>query len=270
MRPILLLTLAGALGAGTSWPRAQAGSDPPRKSEPAIETISIRRIARVTRPGTVTVLPDGALTLTSVSARLLIVFSHLKSPDRILRLPAWAGTDLYAVTVKPADDERTLSPEERQALLHAVLRTRFKLAAHVEQRDGPGFELVLARSDGRLGRKLKPSTSVCRTEQMPDTGAPLCQLRRSGNRFRGDTTLAAFAGVLAGLLGKPVIDRTGLAGTYRIDFESSYRPFTGALSESLLPPVEDALQDDMGLTLQPTRAPVDVLVVDHIERPVED
>jgi len=90
-----------------------------------------------------------------------------------------------------------------------------------------------------------------------------------GNRFDGETTIRAFTEVLRALLGRPVIDKTGLSGVYKISFESSTQPFTGATIDGL-PSVSTALREQLGLRLESTRAPIEVLIIDRLERPAEN
>jgi uncharacterized protein (TIGR03435 family) len=101
-------------------------------------------------------------------------------------------------------------------------------------------------------------------------------MRSMGNRFDGHMTMASLAMTLRGMAGRVVVDKTGLKGYYTLVLESApTAPGPGggagpAATPSELPSVFTALQEQLGLKLVSSRAPVEVLVIDHIERPTPD
>jgi uncharacterized protein (TIGR03435 family) len=104
------------------------------------------------------------------------------------------------------------------------------MVAHIEPRQQAAFNLVLARSDRRLGPNLRPADKPCRPGSRPSDGGvdlPPCRLAASGNRIEGDVTMASLAITLRDRAGRRVIDRTGLPGSYRIVLETAEQPFTG-------------------------------------------
>jgi uncharacterized protein (TIGR03435 family) len=184
-------------------------------------------------------------------------------------------------------------------MLRALLAERFKLDAGWQTREQPAYALVLARRDGRLGPGLKPSTEACDAEKAgrPPLDAlrekaltaeewtklkrPVCDTVLQPFRARiqgGARTMGDLARVLSRLpaLKAPVVDRTGLAGPF--DFELSFNPDMSpavgspnvAANELPAPSLFVALQEQLGLKLESSRAPLEVLVIKHVERPSPD
>src|SRR5262245_47465457 len=131
---------------------------------PAFDVVSIKPTPR--REGvaglnsTWTQRPDGSLTATNVSISTLIARAYEASiPGGTADLPAWARTERYDVSATSTLSKATL--EERAAMIRAMLADRFKLIAHVERREQPAYDLLLARSDGKLGPGVMPSGLDC-------------------------------------------------------------------------------------------------------------
>jgi uncharacterized protein (TIGR03435 family) len=204
---------------------------------------------------------------------------------RVVGAPAWVGGVMFDIDARAG---RPLAVDERRAYYRGLLEDRFGLKAHVEQREMEVYALVPAHADGRLGPGLRRSTVNCdaviaenrrRAEageppQPPPPGArPVCGSVGGGSAMTaGASELTSLVGMLAAGLEKPVIDRTGLTGRFDIDFRAApMRPGAApppAIAE--LPSVFTAVQEQLGLKLEPTRAHVPVLVIDHIEMPAEN
>jgi len=175
-------------------------------------------------------------------------------------------------------------------MIRAMLADRCKLAVHFEQREHDAYELVLARKDGKLGSGLTKSDTDCsRPVAAPPSRSdlsappPPCMLRTVGAVLRkqggelgdlleGDAPMARLADALRiSLPGRQVVDRTGLTGSYRVTLNfnrnATLRPPGATASPDDAPSVFTAIQEQLGLKLQPTRLLRDTLVIDHIERP---
>jgi uncharacterized protein (TIGR03435 family) len=183
--------------------------------------------------------------------------------------------------------------EDRAAMLRTMLADRLKLAVHVEKREQDAFDLVLARKDGRLGPGLTRSTTDCSQPPDPVTPSsrsdpsappPPCTFRTTGASLRkqgselGDLLEAdapidrlAEALRLTALRGQPVADKTGLTGSYRVTLNfnlmATLRPPTATPPANDAPSLFTAIQEQLGLKLQPSRIVRDTLVIDHVERP---
>lgn len=175
-------------------------------------------------------------------------------------------------------------------MLRAMLADRFQLHVHVEQREQPVFELVLGRKDGTLGPGLTPTDANCaapanESADRVDLSAPPppCTVRtvgadlrrdkqeRLGDLMEGNTSMDLFAGALRFSVGRVVINKTGLSGSYRIamnyDMVGTRRPPSVDSAPDHGPAVFAALQDQLGLRLEPSRAQRDTLIIDRLERP---
>jgi uncharacterized protein (TIGR03435 family) len=153
------------------------------------------------------------------------------------------------------------------------LAERFKLVAHIENREQPIYALMASRTDGRLGPKLKASTLNCSGQPgQSDQCSMGGSFTGSGGTLKGvGQPLAVLATHLSTAVDRIVQDRTGLAGGF--DFElawsgSGLKSTPGAPSE--LPSVFTALQEQLGLQLEPSPGLVEVLVIDSVERPTPD
>jgi uncharacterized protein (TIGR03435 family) len=200
---------------------------------------------------------------------------------RIDKLPDWVRTRYFAINART---ERTVEIEERPAYYRGLLADRFNLAVHVEQREMDIYTLTLARSDGRLGPNLRRSDVNCdaiiadsrtrslageRLPNAPQPGErPTCGAIGGGASFTGGAVpISVFVGMLAGALQRPIVDKTGLAGRFDIDFRAApvNGPAPGPRAE--LPPIFTAVEDQLGLSLKAGRGPAEVLVIDRLEMP---
>ena len=182
-------------------------------------------------------------------------------------LSGWATTAHYDVLAKAP---RAPTGDERSALVRRLLADRFKLVAHVEQEERETYALRVARP-GTLGPALKRAPVDCNAfyKMQPDAQAavpppanegPRCGTYVSGARIvSGGITMERLAGNLRSQAGRVVIDETSLPGDYELKLETDKD-----LS------IFTALREQLGLTLEPSRAMLPVLVVDRIEPPTPD
>jgi uncharacterized protein (TIGR03435 family) len=237
---------------------------------------------------------------------LLLRQALQKADYQIVGAPGWIDTERYSISAKPPDGTPL---NALPVLLVNMLKDRFQMATHLETRELPIFHLVMARTDGRLGPDLKPTSAECQATieariaaakasaaapagpppplpQLPGPNDPLpCGFVRSPAGQLGGTgrTIAEMLRALSDLVGRPVIDKTGLAGLY--DFNLKFAPESAAsnvmlrlLSPGPPPPAADstapslaaALQEQLGLKLEGARGPVEVVVIDKFERPTLD
>lgn len=238
-------------------------------------------------PGTdsgVQTLADGTVRLRGVRLAVLLALAAPASiaSTNIVGFPEWTTTELYDVVVRPPTGT---TQEQMRPMWFNVLTTRMKLAAHVEQREGKAFDLVLARRDGRLGPNLKKSTLDCTTPSPTSTPSPgqappdftqRCGMGGTGTRtgmylISGGTTMDMLAQNLAGRAGGAVENRTGLDGYYAFTLNFAPPSQTGGPAPAFdLPDFFTALQEQLGLKLQPAKKSVPFWVIDRIERPTED
>lgn len=287
--PLLLAALTSDVLTQTPAPSTPAG--------PTFDIVSIKRNASGALGFTSSDRPDGGFTATNVFVGTLIARAYPPAiPIEMIGLPGWATSERYDVSATSSLSRPT--PDDRIAMLRAMLADRFKLAVHVEEREQPVYDLVLARSDGRLGPGITPTEIDCAARiaaeradaeaardagtppparQVPDRNAPAprCALRIVGDQLEGDTTVANLAMMLRTFTGRDVVDKTGLTGFYRVtmNFDSMAarrRPDTASPQPDAPSSISTALQEQLGMKLQSSRADVGRLVIDRIERPTED
>jgi uncharacterized protein (TIGR03435 family) len=194
--------------------------------------------------------------------------------------PDWVRTERYDVVAKPSG---TPTSDEFRLMMRAMLADRFRLQAHYEDREQPVYRLVLARSDGRLGDQIRHSTLDCdairaaniRGEPIAgitvSNDAPPCGTRSNGSLFQaGGIAMRDFAAYLSLVAGRNVIDATGLPNRYEFTLRFSAQPSPGGTNGDDAPSLFTAVEEQLGLKLEPSRAPLQTLVIDHIERPTDN
>ena len=221
--------------------------------------------------------PGGRYVVSNGTIERLFRNSYAVQPFQIVGAPDWFIRDRFDIDAK-ADGNITVP--QLQAMLKTLLRERFQLAFHKETREMPIYTLVLARSDGRHGPAMKPSAFDCSTMMTgppPATQAPPlangmspCGGRTaSGSIVLNGTSMNNFAGNLSNIIGRTVVDGTGLKGDF--DLSLTYAPET-ANAEPLsdLPSLFTAIEEQLGLKLESGRGPVEVYVIDRLAKPTED
>jgi uncharacterized protein (TIGR03435 family) len=214
----------------------------------------------------------------------LVSLGYAVPESRIVGLPDWTRTVFFDINARAA---KAPTLDERRAYYRGLLKDRFAMAVHAEERELPVFALVLARADGRLGPGLRRSNTGCdaviaerveRAEagERPDPPTPgvrptCSSVGGPASLTGGGVEISALTGMLSNGLGRPVVDKTGLTGRFDIDFRSApMRVPDAGRGGNDLPSVFTAVQEQLGLRLESTTAPVPVLVVDRIEMPSED
>jgi len=240
-------------------------------------------------------IPPGGHFFADFPLLVDIEFAFKYWPTRVqqealrAQLPKWAQKQSFVIEARA---EGNPTKDQMRLMLQSLLTERFKLAVHFERRQTQVFALVLDKP-GRMGPKLRhhadgaPCDVAGDDEDSRDGPAatPKVFPRHCGTyalwsmpnyvRFIGsrDTTMPLIANFLAAdaNLARPAVDQTGLKGNF--DFTIQYSrdsiapPAVGAEPEPQGPTFLEALRDQLGLKLKPTMAPVDVLVIDHVEEP---
>jgi uncharacterized protein (TIGR03435 family) len=213
--------------------------------------------------------------------------------------PKWIDSDRFDVEAKAVGDvvRGIEGTRRKQLMLQTLLAERFKLVVHHERRELPIYALVLARRDQKLGPKLRRSevdSAALRGNPnnppipLPAFGTPACDAA-GGARcspglgfagvFKGSAmTMRELTPYLSRWLDRTVVDRTGLTGAFDVELQFSPEGLPGAPTgppgverpTSEGPSIFTAVQEQLGLKLESTKGPVDVLVIDHAERPTED
>ena len=285
----ILPVMAALIGLSTAF---HAQSRKPIERSLAFDVATIRPIEHG-RPNAIGPPVNGTVRARAIEVRRLIQYAYDIDPP-LSRTPvpeggpAWIDKDLYEVIGKgPAD----LTFADARRMMLTLLNERFTLQARVERRELPVYVLVRARKDGALGPGLRPSKVDCSaySETLSRTGrsvlalaaGPSCVLvtgRDPQNRVftRGPVTVQDMVLRIErnGWVDRPVLDGTGLTGTYDLDLlYSPARTGPGIAGAALAVAPSDelsiftAVEQQLGLRLESRRGPVDVVVIDSVERP---
>jgi uncharacterized protein (TIGR03435 family) len=248
----------------------------------------------------------GRFVRTNVTLRHLIQMAYSRrafDQREMLGGPSWIDSARFDVEGKFGDAAGDLGAlylpngKGEPGLVYLMVRTlltdRFKLALHTESREVPVFALKIARRDGKVGPQLRRSDEDCsayldaivknggRPPGPPSYGQPPpCSIASGRGGIIGTAlTMSQLADAVTPYAERAVFDRTGLTGVF--DFSLTWTPMPGEYSAAVpfdhADPLAEratslftALAEQLGLKLESTRAPVDVLVIDHVEKPTED
>jgi uncharacterized protein (TIGR03435 family) len=184
--------------------------------------------------------------------------------------PDWINADRFDIEGKT---EGTPNQMQMLEMLRSLLADRFKLVVHRETRPMAAYALVVARADGKTGphlRRIEPCASPTRPEAPPVAG-PRCggfSVGTGALRGVGVTMTQLAAELPSATGGRYVIDRTGVSGVFDVTLTwnaDSLRPEVATPDSS--PSIFAAIQEQLGLKLEPITTPIDVIVIDHAERP---
>lgn len=201
--------------------------------------------------------------------------------DLIFGMPGWANDAHYDVQAKlSSEDAEAMSKMSRedknaatQALLRGMLEERFHLKAHIETRQLPVYDLVIAKG----GVKMKATRAGDPAAVKGADGRALRGLVRFQDGMITDQgiEMSAFIGQLTNMVHRAVRDKTGLQGGF--DFTLKYAPDrdgppdpAGGVPQDDAPSIFAALEEQLGLKLQPDKGPVATVVIDHVEQPSEN
>jgi uncharacterized protein (TIGR03435 family) len=202
-------------------------------------------------------LPPGGThyTITCISLRNLIALAWKVNSDNIEGGDAHALDASYDLTaVTPGTEPWT--PDTISPMLRQLLVERFHVAVHPGTKQVSGYELVVAKG----GPKLKPSDADV-IKQGHEAGDSAETFLYPGHIHSSGVSIYGFAGLLSSPAHAPVVDHTGIPGVFKIDLYSA--PDNNGESED--PDFFTAVQEQMGLRLQPAKVSVDTLVVDHAD-----
>jgi uncharacterized protein (TIGR03435 family) len=185
--------------------------------------------------------------------RGLIEFAYDVRLHQLSGGPSWMTTAGFYIDAKPDPGKpipRGFAPVRE--MMRSLLEDRFKLAVHWETRQQPVYELVLARSGSKMKQADKPGDITFAPGRLTSSGA----------------TTMTLSMMLEGPTGRMVIDKTGLTGLYAFSLE--WAPDDTPPDVATGPSLFTAIQEQLGLRLQSATGPVEMLVIDHAEKPSEN
>jgi len=185
--------------------------------------------------------------------------------------PDWINTAHFDIDAR-ADGNP--SQDQMLEMLRTMLTDRFKLVVHKDVKESPVYALTLARRDGRLGPRMRRTETECAppgtTPPPPQGPERRCGFKLGNGALSGQgATMARLAGELS-FVGRQVIDRTALTGAFDVDLEWTPDSPGAVPSPEAGASIFTAIQEQLGLKLEPSTAPLEIIVIDSAERPTEN
>jgi len=292
MRSLFLCLLAAVVAVGPIFCQSLAGA------KPSFEVATVKPSDPEQRGGMIQNQPGGRFVTKGTPLRVLITFAYRVRDFQISGGPGWIATDRWDVEARaeegsipvPTGPPDPNTPDAIGIRLQTLLEQRFQLKTHRETKELPIYELSTAKGGSKM--KLSEDQTPFRP---PERGAPPPPAPQPGGAMprysmrmgRGSLQASAvempfFVQVLSQQLGRNVTDTTGLKGLYDIKLDWTPDPppsgaLAGAGGPEVAPPIDPngpsiftAIQEQLGLKLESTKGPVDVIVIDSVQKPSEN
>ncbi|HEY6338574.1 MAG TPA: TIGR03435 family protein [Candidatus Sulfotelmatobacter sp.] len=234
-------------------------------ADPSFEVATIKP-SKPDEPGKAFLVRGNRFKTVNTTLSELISFAYGVHSKQVIGAPAWTGTDKFDIDAQP-DGEGAPSDKQWKGMLQKLIVERFKLTFHRDKKELSVYVLSVAKN----GAKLTKSDG-------DPNGLPGLFFRQLGALNVRNANMADFTGLMQNaVLDRPVVDQTGLTG--RFDFTLNWTPDDSQFggmgakippstdSANAPPPLYTAIQEQIGLKLEATKAPADVIVVDRVEQP---
>jgi uncharacterized protein (TIGR03435 family) len=282
------LGAAGILAAITPVCLLESQAPP---SKPSFEVTSVKPSAAGDNRVAMRVQPGGLYVVTNATLKMVMVSAYGVRDYQISGGPSWIATARWNIEGKaaegsippragPADPS---VPDPLMLMAQSLLEDRFQLRTHRETHEAPVYELIVAKTGHRM-KFSGDQEPVVFSPDLPHRGGPprgMMRLNLRGELEGNGVSVAQLAQMLSeqAISGRPVIDKTGLKGLY--DFKLEWTPEVGpaapGISEPAPPPADPsgpslftAIQEQLGLKLEPAKGPTEFLVIDSVARPSEN
>ncbi len=274
----------GLMNAPTGQAQSQAATTPRLQFEVA----SVKPAAPDQHGTFIHASPGGRLDIHNMPLKELIVLAWRIQPFQVSGGPSWIESAHYDISAK---SEGNPQQGENFLMVQSLLTDRFQLKIHHETKELPVYALVVANKDGKLGPQLTESKEGSCTQFDPSKPPPPPEPGKPpalgcGGMWMGPDRITAvgipisqLSPVLSRILGRTVVDKTGLTGNY--DVKAQWTPDQSQLQalpadepvpqfDPNGPSIFTALQEQLGLKLESQKGPVEILVIDHVEKPSEN
>jgi len=250
---------------------------------PAFEVASIKPNHSADHRTMFQMTPGGRLTANNISVKMLMMMAYQIKDNQISGAPGWMESEHYDISAKP---EGSADQEQIRLMMQSLLADRFQLKFHRETKEQTIYALVVDKN----GPKLKESTGEGDLlGPAPEGGRGAGRGGRQGVRIgRGQleaqgAQVSMLANQLSNVLGRQVIDKTGLTGSY--DFKLTWAPDENqgirvpgdnpgaappAAPADAGPSIFAAVQEQLGLKLESQKGPVEIFTIDHVEKASEN
>ena len=200
--------------------------------------------------------PGGRFSAKSITVNMLLRNAYGVQDYQIAGGPGWMASDGFDIEAKADAGAGDVQREQVLKMIQSLLADRFQVVLHRETRQLPVYNLVI----GKGGATMKPAAS----------DAEIARTMKMGELVTKKMSMTTLANLLVFELQRPVIDATGLKGDFAFSLQ-----YTRGLAESDAGPAErpslfPAVQEQLGLRLESAKGPVEVVVIDHVEKPSEN
>jgi len=248
-----------AIGSALVFVHGQSESRPDLQ----FEVVSIKPATPQLGGGRINPLPGGqTYCAQAITVKSIVMLMYKLKPEQISGGPAWIDHEVYDIEAKAA---RPSSLDDLHAMFKNLLASEFKLKLHKETKEGPVYALIVDKSG--LKMKVNETENVDLKTPMTATGFG----KAKGVRV----PMSYFCWFLSFQVDRPVIDKTGLGKYYDFTLEWDRALPPGDPERDSAPPpnydaptIFDAIRGQLGLKLEPQKGPMEIFVIDHVERPV--
>jgi uncharacterized protein (TIGR03435 family) len=274
MRIIMLLALWSALSQTS-----------PKATTPSFEVASIKRAAGDGRESVSN--QPGRFLASNVTLKMMIGFAYRLRLSELIGGPSWIAEDKW--TIEARVDRGDDSPEATALRLQSLIQERFALKSHREQRELPVYVLTINKGGSKLTAVAPRSPQEAgaappRPPLRPDGTLPANFMPVPGRTIVGPglilssaVSMAEIVRVLTGQLGRPIVDKTNLAGYYNVRLQFAPETAPGGFSAATAPATDPqnpsiftAVEEQLGLRLESGKAPFEILVIDSAQKPTEN
>jgi uncharacterized protein (TIGR03435 family) len=284
----LALPSSPAQSDAAATPAASAPADAPYVATMTFDVASVREnknidgTAEIDMPGQF-VPHKTMLQITNWPIESLISYAYGVDLYQSVGIPKWSWPTMFVIEAK-GDSEAdakmaTLTKQqqwaEQQHMLQALLEQRFKLKTHLDTKEGDVYNLVVAKGGSKLGAEGSTPPAADELKVFGDSPVPAIRMKNYGQGYdfiAHGCSMGQWVETLATQFKRPVIDKTGLTGKYDFVLKYKGRSDRDRRVDDLdpTPPMDRALQDELGLKVEGAKGPTKVLVIDHVEKSSEN
>jgi uncharacterized protein (TIGR03435 family) len=273
-RLLLLAVLCMAIARSGALAQDKAAAASADAKAPVYDVVAIKPNKSGSGRTSISVNDDG-YAAENVSLKHLLSDAYDVKQYLVSGLTGWASSDRFDVNAKivdmDADALKKLTDKQRRAMLQQLLADRFQLKVHLQTEVLPIYEMVVAKGGAKITavEPVGADPEADKNKEFKGMGRGSMNVHNTVLTAH-DVPLSSLAYQLSGSLSRTVVDKTGLAGNYDLSLTWSPDDGSAAASDSSAPSLFTALQEQLGLRLQPAKGPVETLVVDHVEMPSEN